>query len=140
MYYLIYISSAVRPMGQEDLIDILNKSRDKNLRNKVTGLLLYADGNFIQVLEGSQENVLGIYYDITTDTRHKNVIKLISEPLKKRVFPKWSMGFAALAPEKLKELEGYINPESEMFNASSVHPAIAILKAFVEGNRLAQSL
>jgi len=140
MHYLIYISTAVRPMGQEDLVEILTKSRDNNFRNKITGLLLYADGNFIQVLEGSHEDVLSTYYSITMDVRHKNVIKLISDPLNRRVFPKWSMGFVALSPEKLKELEGYINPESEMFNASTSHPAIAVLKAFIESNRLTSGL
>ncbi len=140
MYYLIYISTAVRPMGQEDLVEILTKSRDNNLRDKITGLLLYADGNFIQVLEGTRENVLATYYKIILDVRHKNIIKLVSDPLAKRVFSNWSMGFAALSPEKLKELEGYINPESGIFNANASHQAIAILKAFVESNSLSQSL
>jgi hypothetical protein len=140
MYYLIYISTAVRPMGNEELVKILTKSRDNNLRDRISGLLLYAAGNFIQVLEGSQENVLETYYKISLDDRHKNLIKLVSEPLEKRVFPKWSMGFSALAPEKLKELEGYINPDSEMFNADNPHTAITILKAFVESNKLTNTL
>ncbi len=140
MYYLIYLSTAIRPMGEEDLFDILTKSRNNNLRDKITGLLLYADGTFIQVLEGSLENVLATYHKIVNDERHKNVIKLVSDPLEKRVFPNWSMSFAALSPEKLKELEGYINPDSEMFNASIAHPAIIILKSFVEANRLSTVL
>lgn len=140
MYYLIYISSAVRPMGQEDLIEILKESREKNLRNKVTGLLLYADGNFIQVLEGSREKVLCTYNSITADTRHRNVIKLVSDPIKKRMFPQWSMGFAALSPDKLNELEGFINPGSDLFGANTDHPSIAILKAFAESNRLSYTL
>jgi hypothetical protein len=140
MYYLIYISTAVRPMRQLDLIDILTKSRDKNLQNNITGLLLYAQGTFIQVLEGDQEDVLATYYDITKDDRHKNIIKLVTGPLEKRVFPKWSMGFASVSTEKLKEIEGYINPDSEMFNPDLSHPAITVLKAFTDTNRLASQL
>lgn len=140
MQYLIYISTAVRPMGREDLVEILTKSRDNNQRNKITGLLLYAEGTFIQVLEGSQDDVLSTFHNITLDIRHKNVIKLLNDTLHERVFPKWSMGFAALSPGKLKELEGYINPESKMFNTSVSHPAIAVMKSFAENNRLLQNL
>jgi uncharacterized protein Smg (DUF494 family) len=116
MYYLIYISMAVRPMGQKDLVEILTQSRDRNLRKNITGLLLYAEGAIIQLLEGSREDVLETYYAINQDERHKNIIKLVNAPAEERAFSKWSMGFVTVAPERLKKLEAYINPDSELFD------------------------
>jgi hypothetical protein len=135
MYYLIYISTAVRPMGQQDLINILTESREKNIKLSITGLLLYAQGSFIQQLEGSEENVMLTYQEILRDYRHKNVIKLISGPNEGRMFPKWSMGFASIAREELKELEGYIDPDTEMFDPGASHRAIKIMKSFADSNK-----
>jgi len=139
MYYLIYISTAVKLMNPEELTEILTSSRKKNLENNITGMLLYAEGTFIQVLEGSEDDVLSTYRTITMDLRHKNLIKLVSAPLAKRAFPEWSMGFAVIAPLKMAELQGYINPDDIFFEDSASDPAINIMKTFVENNNLTSS-
>jgi hypothetical protein len=137
LYYLIYISTSAHLLEQEELTDILKKSRDNNAANDVTGVLLYSQGTFIQALEGLEKNVLEVYKDIKLDTRHKNIITIIEGPLEDRVFPGWKMAFATFEPAKLMELEGYINPASESFiKSDSNHPAITILKTFAESNNL----
>jgi hypothetical protein len=104
-------------------------------------LLLYAEGAFIQLLEGSREDVLETYYAINQDERHKNIIKLVNAPAEERAFSKWSMGFVTVAPERLKKLEAYINPDSELFDKDAAqHPAVVVLKAFAESNSLSYSL
>lgn len=57
MIQLIYVSSAVNLMSEDELLDLLAQSSQRNKRKGVTGLLLYAGGNFIQVLEGEQSDV-----------------------------------------------------------------------------------
>jgi len=136
MYYLIYISTAIKLMSEKELSDILIKSQINNLKNNITGMLLYAQGTFIQVLEGEEEQVNNTYKVITGDKRHKNLIELISGPLDDRVFPEWTMGFVTLHPEKLKELVGYINPENKILKDTAPHQAITILKTFAETNKL----
>ena len=54
---LIYVSSAVRSLNNSDIQDILRHSREANTNNEITGLLLFKDGNFMQVLEGDSELV-----------------------------------------------------------------------------------
>jgi len=139
MYYLIYISTAVKLMNTQELTEILTISRKKNLENNITGMLLYAEGTFIQVLEGTEQDVLSIYRTITMDLRHKNLIKLVSAPLAKRAFPEWSMGFAVIDASKMAELQGYIHPDDIFFEDSVTDPAINIMKTFVETNNLASS-
>jgi hypothetical protein len=139
MYYLIYISTAVKLMNTQELTEILTISRKKNLENNITGMLLYAEGTFIQVLEGTEQDVLSIYRTITMDLRHKNLIKLVSAPLAKRAFPEWSMGFAVIDASKMAELQGYIHPNDIFFEDSVADPAINIMKTFVETNNLTSS-
>jgi hypothetical protein len=139
MYYLIYVSTAVNLMDTQELTEILNVSRKNNLDHNITGMLLYAEGTFIQVLEGAEEDVKLTYHNITKDDRHKNLIKLVSAPLEKRAFPEWSMGFAAIDKETLNELKGYISPDDIFFEDSASEPAISIMKTFVENNNLTNS-
>ena len=61
IYFLIYLSNAVKPYSDEELKNLLLKSRKKNLERNVTGLLLDKDGCFIQLLEGKRDEVKYIF-------------------------------------------------------------------------------
>ena len=43
----VYVSSAVRPLTEDEILDILLVARQNNERLGVTGMLLYRDGNFL---------------------------------------------------------------------------------------------
>jgi len=93
MFYLIYVSSAVKLMDDDELLFLLAQSREKNIRLGITGMLLYKAGNFMQMLEGEKQVVLEIYDTITKDDRHKDVITIITGDIKERNFENWTMGF-----------------------------------------------
>ena len=61
MFRLIYVSTARELMDKDALLGILAKAREKNARLGITGMLLYKDGNFLQLLEGEETIVRGIY-------------------------------------------------------------------------------
>ncbi len=61
MFSLTYVSSAVRPFAEDELADLLAVSRQNNARLGITGMLLYKDGNFMQVLEGEEAEVRTLY-------------------------------------------------------------------------------
>jgi len=96
MLCLIYISSARNPSGS-DLGDILRQSCKNNARNGVTGLLLHAGGNFLQVLEGEAEAVDHTFNKILQDSRHTGVLKLLRFDIAERQFPDWSMALRSLS-------------------------------------------
>ena len=93
MFYLIYISSAVKLMNDDELLFMLEQAREKNLRLGLTGMLLYKNGSFMQMLEGDKQTVLDLYDTITVDNRHKGNITIMTGDIKKRNFKEWSMGF-----------------------------------------------
>ncbi len=107
MLSLAYVSSSTRDLDSNELVEILEKSRANNTLVGVTGMLLYKDGNFIQVLEGADPAVLAIYQKIARDPRHKGVIMLLKEQRSERQFPEWSMGFCNLRDVDLQALPGY---------------------------------
>lgn len=107
MIHLVYVSSATREMSEEDLLYLLEQSRDRNKRQNVTGMLLYAGGNFFQVLEGDKKDVEEIYAAIVSDERNTGNIELIKENINERTFPDWSMGFKHLTSQNKASIEGY---------------------------------
>jgi len=107
MYSLTYVSSATIPFEQQDLRRLLTQCNITNQAAGVTGMLLYKDGNFMQVLEGEEASVRGAYAKIERDVRHHGLITLLQGPTKERAFPTWSMGFRDLTRQPVSVPDGY---------------------------------
>lgn len=58
MWQMIYISEAADVINSQTLLEILKNSRSYNENNGITGILLYRNNTFIQLLEGCRENVI----------------------------------------------------------------------------------
>ncbi|MEO8877413.1 MAG: BLUF domain-containing protein [Polyangiaceae bacterium] len=93
LYELVYVSAARRPFSGSDLSDLLAKARARNLAHSVTGMLLHADGTFLQVLEGPEASVKQTFERIKIDMRHGTVLRLFEGEVLERTFAEWSMGF-----------------------------------------------
>ena len=106
MYHLVYTSYAVEPFLEEDLIQLLIKNRTYNKQKHISGILLYLNGKFIQVLEGKKSEVLALYTIIEKDPRHKKVRIVIEGSSSHRFFKDWSMGFKKLSVEEFEDLSG----------------------------------
>ena len=107
MFYLVYVSNATRPLGSPELMDILRVSQESNTQIGITGLLLYKDGNFMQLLEGREHTVRGLLEKITRDPRHYNVVTLQEGTKTEREFSEWAMGFRRLDDEPMELVPGY---------------------------------
>ncbi|MDF3078667.1 MAG: hypothetical protein K0S09_2556 [Sphingobacteriaceae bacterium] len=107
MYFLIYRSQATQPITDQVLKDILAKSRERNPAMGVTGMLLFFDNKFMQLLEGEESQVKLLYKDICADTRHTAVITLKEGPTSIRLFPEWSMSFRSLTQEEIAAEPAY---------------------------------
>jgi len=106
LVHLIYCSAAARPFSRSELMALLATARANNVRGDVTGMLLYAEGSFFQVLEGAPETIEGIFTAIQRDKRHQQITVIIKEPIAKRVFADWTMGYAALQPKDVESIIG----------------------------------
>jgi len=95
-FQLGYVSTATREMRRDDLIALLREAREINQANAVTGLLLFQDGHFMQVLEGDEAVVRETFGRISRDNRHCDVAVLFEDAARDRHYPDWSMGFQSL--------------------------------------------
>ncbi|TWR31438.1 BLUF domain-containing protein [Mucilaginibacter pallidiroseus] len=133
MYYLVYISAASKLMDDFELSEILKTSRQNNKERDITGMLLYSEGTFMQVLEGEEHDVIALYNKIEKDDRHKGIIKLASGQLDERIFGSWSMGFKSATSQEFSQISDFANSQNA---GSSVHPSVAMLKSFFENNAM----
>lgn len=91
---LMYASRAAAPIDADMLGGILEQSRAHNLEHGITGVLCsYEEGNgFLQVLEGSREEINRLYNKIVCDERHTDVVLLDYGEIGERRFASWRMG------------------------------------------------
>ena len=108
VFHLVYVSAATHPLDKADLLQMLKEARERNQQLGVTGLLLYKDGDFIQLLEGDKATVKALFQDsIRKDPRHRNIQVLIEDEAPKRLFADWSMGFRNLADPVVQMTPGF---------------------------------
>ncbi|MEW5904939.1 MAG: ABC transporter substrate-binding protein [Pseudomonadota bacterium] len=93
LYFLIYVSVATGTVDEAALAEIVRSAQQYNQENGITGCLLYQDGCFMQMLEGSRENVQRLMAFIQADTRHRDLRIVIEGEEARRVFLDWSLQF-----------------------------------------------
>ncbi len=106
---LVYVSSEAKPYDENSLLELLELCRRENRRHNVTGLLLYHDCCFMQVLEGRESDIDQLYTNIQKDPNHKNLLCLLKTPIDDRDFPNWSMGFEHLQDNDPKGFSNYLS-------------------------------
>ena len=136
MYYLIYLSAATKWFTEDELKELLDISYKNNSRDNITGLLLYSEGSFIQLLEGDEADVQTTFRRISADQRHKGIAPVASGNIDQRNFPEWAMGYKSVNAQTLLELKGFLDPNQKDFLADKdKHIATNLLKAFVRTAR-----
>ena len=98
MRQLLYASNTSRDLSDDVLEDILAASRKNNVKVGITGLLLYIEGGFMQILEGDTSAVTETFDRISRDRRHWNSIVLLDREAP-RAFGEWSMGFTRVVKD-----------------------------------------
>ena len=107
LYHLGYVSTEALKFSEEALVALLSEARNANADRDVTGLLLYREGSFYQVLEGSESAVMATFHDIEGDPRHKEVRILFNGETDAREFADWKMGFLNLDGVDVETLSGF---------------------------------
>lgn len=103
VYVWLYRSYEAQKTSAEQLIDILAVSRQHNGSTGITGMLLYDQCRFTQVIEGEESDILALKNRILADPRHKDIITIYEGEEKDRVFAHWSMAF--LRPNLMQQLQ-----------------------------------
>ncbi|MDQ8203364.1 BLUF domain-containing protein [Pelagicoccus sp. SDUM812003] len=102
-----YVSSACEQVDESMLDELMKGSRERNERRGVTGLLLYSDGSFMQILEGPPRSVISLLHRIEEDPRHRKVQRLLRRRTNERFFGDWSMACRRMTEDERRGIGAY---------------------------------
>ena len=108
-FRLIYSSEAAPGLAEPDLEGMLVESRIRNRARGITGVLVFVDGAFLQILEGEKDDVLELMGRIERDPRHHGIKVFFEEDTDERAFTSWSMAYLSPGAEEVSrwaELDG----------------------------------
>lgn len=98
VFQVLYTSEAGYAFTRDDLALLLAGARRRNAAVDLSGMLVFAQNLFLQVLEGRAEDVLATFARIEVDSRHKNITTLFrGNAPAGRLFAEWAMGFHLIA-------------------------------------------
>ncbi|WP_051941898.1 BLUF domain-containing protein [Maribacter forsetii] len=105
MYTLTYESVATNALKASEMEELLEKARTNNIRDNITGCLIYYKGRFVQLLEGDKKKIEVLYEKLMTDPRHKNVTLFSDDEITKRTFPNWGMAYYPIDEDHTNKYE-----------------------------------
>jgi hypothetical protein len=126
---IIYVSSAVNSLDDTELEALLADARHFNKAHTITGVLLYADGNFMQCLEGPADSVLHAYDRINASRRHKDLIEFNRATIAARSFDSWQMGLLRPTKAEFISISNAVSLASPKDHSSVI--AIEFMKSFI---------
>lgn len=138
---LIYTSKASDTLTESAIRKLAKQSSSNNAKKKITGLLLYGSGHFLQVLEGHDVSVRSLYEYIRHDPRHHDCELLYREKRPARMFPDWNMGLLNLDTlseedqDKWEDVVDLFVVRSDTMDHTKPDPLLKLIRQFVEHNR-----
>jgi hypothetical protein len=104
MYQLIYVSSSTGAFTREKFLDLAFVMSSQNTKIGITGMLVFKDGNFMEVLEGEESAVKELFSKINVDPRHTLVSVIQEGEISAREYPSWAMTFYDPSTEKYEHV------------------------------------
>ena len=134
MLRMFYISAAKRLVTASELSDILAVSRERNRLDNITGVILYQEGSFAQVLEGPEDAVRACFARIEKDRRHSGCAIILEETAEARLFDGWDMEIVSMVKMAAMEKHGVMAfkafKQTPQFKAVQGH---LVLRSFMKG-------
>ena len=90
---LSYLSEAVSDFSFLGLMRLLDSARTFNKNNGITGILLYDNQQFGQIIEGERASVMKAWRRIQDDKRHHRIELLEIREITERSYPNWLLRF-----------------------------------------------
>lgn len=112
IYHVLYRSRATPAPSEADLQALLEQARTYNAQHQISGLLLYSDGHYVQLIEGAEAVVRALYARIQADPRHTQVVTVSEGPGPQRWFADWHMAFGHVDKQELHHVLGVVETQT----------------------------
>jgi hypothetical protein len=114
MYTITYVSTASPYLSEEETKKLLVSAKNDNISNDISGVLIYSDGNFFQIIEGEEQKIKKLFIKIEQDPRHYNLIKLLDKSIEAFSFASYTSSFTIIYDRSnIKELNKFLNREKQ---------------------------
>lgn len=90
---VVYMSKASEFVNHAEIAKLLLTSRLNNKIYDITGVLIYYNDHFLQVIEGPSAEISKLFSNIIIDPRNYDVEVLQERTISERDFINWSMAF-----------------------------------------------
>ena len=88
----VYCSRAAEGVDDAEVDRIVDSAQRSNLARGITGVLIFGNGVFFQMIEGSAAQIKKLAATLHCDPRHYDVVSLDwSEERRERLYPNWEM-------------------------------------------------
>ena len=132
-YAISYVSTVNPGLSETEIQKALDFSKNWNNDNDITGILLYSQGNFFQVLEGEEQLLKDLFSRIKSDERHHNLIRIFQKEIPDIKFDGYEADFISLDDRyKNENFDTYLTQIS-LLNPSIQSSVKYILNKFTEG-------
>ncbi|CAM4264377.1 BLUF domain-containing protein [Gillisia hiemivivida] len=130
-YAIVYVSTASKDLEKKEIERILNSSKTWNNENDVTGLLLFSEGNFFQIIEGEKKKISELFEDIKKDKRHHDIIQIFGKDIHKEAYDGYASDFVLDSADYDQEkFQHYLN-QTKVLEKSAQIAVENILKVFL---------
>jgi Sensors of blue-light using FAD len=93
---ILYCSLLSEPMDDLGIEGLVHSAANLNRMDHITGMLMYADGVFVQLIEGPCEAVNHLWARLLHDKRHRGIVQLYRRrEVEQRACANWDMRYVA---------------------------------------------
>ena len=132
-YAISYVSTVNPKLSETDIQEALDFSKRWNNDHDITGILLYSQGNFFQVLEGEEQLLKDLFDRIKADERHHNIITIFQKQIPHIKFDGYKVDFISLDQGyEAKNIDSYFSQINHL-NPTIQSSVKYILNKFTEG-------
>ncbi len=113
LHEIVYMSLACDAMSPTQLAALMDRARAHNQAAGITGMMIYHEREFMQLLEGERSVIEALFDKIADDPRHQQVYRLWDAPIATRNFDDWTMGFVSVDDSSLQRHTGFTSLKDE---------------------------
>ena len=114
---LVYVSTRKPNCTNEEIDKIIESCKRNNPPLDITGVLLYSDTKFIQLVEGQAKVIMNLYDKIKKDPRHTNAVMISYNPISQKSFPSWHMAKREISQNDLQFKTDISGEDKKIFNS-----------------------
>jgi Sensors of blue-light using FAD len=92
LHTFVYCSRAAEGVDEVEVGRIVEAAQRRNLAKRITGVLVFGNGVFFQLIEGPAAEIRKLIATLHSDPRHCDFVSLDwSEERRERLYPNWEM-------------------------------------------------